>query len=68
MAAITYGNPARGEIAVRAPAVKKKGFWSRILTAMIEAQMRRAEREIAQHRHLFPADFQVRLSRPNRDA
>ena len=66
MAAITYGRSAGGEIAVRKPAVKKTGFWSRIWIAMIEAQMRRAEREIELHRHLLPDRFRLagRLGKP----
>jgi hypothetical protein len=68
MAAITYGTSARGEIAVRRPAAKKKGFWSRLFDAMVEAQMRKAQREIELHRHLLPAEFRVRMSRPNGDA
>jgi hypothetical protein len=33
----------------------KKGFWARVLDALIEARMRQAEREIRLHRHLVPA-------------
>lgn len=58
MAAVTYGAPARTDIAVRAKAAKKKGFWSRLWNAMIEAQMRKALREIELHRHMLPGEYE----------
>lgn len=70
MAAITYGTPTRTDIAVRATAARKKGFWSRVWNAMIEAQMRKAQREIELHRHLLPAEYELagdRLTRRTED-
>lgn len=59
MAAITYGAPARTDLAVRATAAKKQGFWSRFWNAMIQAQMRKAQREIELHRHLLPEGYEL---------
>ena len=33
-----------------------KGFFARVLDAMIESRMRQADREIRKHIHLVPAD------------
>ena len=61
MVAVTFGG-AR----VAAPAVadikageKAKGFFARLFDAIAEVQMKRAERELALHRHLLPRGFNV---------
>ena len=36
--------------------VSAKGLFSRIYTAIVEARMRAAMRELAMHRHLVPED------------
>jgi hypothetical protein len=60
MVAVTYG-VAR----VAAPAAetnagaKRKSLFTRVVDALAVSQMRRAEREIARHRHLLPHDFEL---------
>lgn len=53
MVAVTYGT---ARIAAASPAVKAqpkgKGFFARLMDAMIEARMRQAYRELALHQHL----------------
>jgi hypothetical protein len=53
--AITYDAVAAGIAA--SPA--RKSFLRRFLNAFVEARMRQAEREIALHRHLLPADYEL---------
>lgn len=62
MTAITYGatsatisTPAAAPVAP----VKTKSFWARAYDAFVEAQMRRAMREIRLYQHLLPADLEV---------
>jgi len=59
MVAVTYGG-AR----VAAPAVSEtkpgKGILARVFDAIAETQMKRAQRELALHRHLMPHDFEFR--------
>jgi len=52
---------------VAAPAVAKvksakkgKSFLVRVYDAIVESQMKRAERELALYRHLLPHDFDIR--------
>lgn len=60
MAAITYGAHAPVESAAkRESGVKSKGFWTRLYDGIVAARMRQAEREIALHRHLLPAEFEI---------
>ncbi len=61
MVAVTYG-VAR----VAAPAVadtkagkRSKSFFARVFDAIADSQMKRAERELARHRHLLPHDFEL---------
>ena len=80
MTTITYGaaTATRAAPAIPAAAPKRKSFLMRFYNmlvrlhhAMIEAQMRRAEREIRMHRHLLPADFELaahKLTRKNEDS
>lgn len=68
MAAITYGAHAPVHSAT-APAAKR-GWLTRALDALIQAQMRRAEREIRMYRHLLPEDLELagtRISYKNED-
>ncbi|MGE3145098.1 MAG: hypothetical protein AB7K35_05890 [Pseudorhodoplanes sp.] len=62
MTAITYGATgatiSTAAAAPAAPAVRK-GFWARAYEAFVEAQMRRAMREIKLHQHLLPADLEI---------
>lgn len=63
MVAVTYGSarvaaPAVAEAKVGNKAAKKgQGFFARLYDAIMEAQMKRAMREIALHRHLLPPGF-----------
>jgi len=80
MTTITYGaaTATRAAPAIPATAAKRKSllrrFYNRLVRfhdAMIQAQMRRVEREIRMHRHLLPADFDLagnKLTRKNEDS
>ena len=62
MTAITYGaTRATISTAAAAPAapVTRKGFWARVYDAFLQAQMRRAMREIKLYQHLLPAELEV---------
>ena len=54
MVAVTYGAAriAAASLAKKAQP-KGKGFFARLMDAMIEARMRQAYREIALHQHLM---------------
>jgi hypothetical protein len=55
MATLTYDlGVAAGTVKTAAPAAPQKGFWKRLLDALIEARMREAERQIRMHLHLIP--------------
>ena len=56
MVAVTYRHGLDKPAA--APARKRKGIFVRILNALQESQLRRAEREISLHRHLLPHDLE----------
>jgi hypothetical protein len=56
MATLTYDVGAAARAVETAAPATKKGFWARVLDAMIEARMRQAERQIRQHLHLVPED------------
>lgn len=72
MAAITYGAHApvhHGAVGVETTATGR-GLLARFWDALIEAQMKRAMREIRMHRHLLPADLEIagnRISYKNED-
>ncbi len=36
---------------------KSKGFWTRLYDAIVESQMKRAERELAYYSFLLPRDY-----------
>jgi hypothetical protein len=59
MTAVTYDlrNAAATAKAAAPAAPAKKGFWARVLDAMIESRMRQAEREIRMHGIAIPADW-----------
>jgi len=61
MAATTYGThaPLYDAVARSSKPANKKGFWHRFWLAVVDARMRQAEREIAMHRHLLPAEFEI---------
>jgi hypothetical protein len=59
MAAVTYGAHSAIETAKPAPKTKSKSMLMRFFDAIAEARMRQAEREIALHRHLLPAEFEI---------
>ena len=68
MVAVTYGRTVASPAAVAAP--KSKGFFARLLAALIEARMQAAYREIRLHRHLLPAELELkgdRLTRRNEE-
>lgn len=54
MTAVTIGSAA---IPAKA-ATPKKSFFARAWAAFVAGRMRQAEREIAMHQHLLPAQFQ----------
>lgn len=62
MAAITYGTALAGKAAIAAKPAKKtkteKGFWTRFYDRLVEAQMKRAQREIRMYAHLLPAGYE----------
>jgi high-affinity K+ transport system ATPase subunit B len=64
MVAITYGGArvAAPAVAGTKPAKKGKSFLARMFDAVADAQMKRAERELALHRHLLPHDFVLQRS------
>jgi hypothetical protein len=61
MVAVTFGGSriAAPAVADTRPARKRKGFFARAFDAICDAQMKRAERELALHRHLLPHDFKL---------
>ncbi|HEY0223552.1 MAG TPA: hypothetical protein VGC38_03480 [Pseudolabrys sp.] len=61
MVAVTFGGArvAAPAVAGSKPVKKRKGFFARMFDAICDAQMKRAEREFARHRHLLPADFEL---------
>lgn len=61
MTAITVGTATRTLQA--APAKVRKGFFARVWNAFVSNRMEQAEREIARHRHLLPAQFESAASR-----
>jgi hypothetical protein len=59
MVAVTYGvagTAAAGTSAART----SKGFFTVVLEAIAESQMKRAQRELAHYRHLLPHDSALR--------
>ena len=73
MTTITYGaaTATRTAPAVAPAAPKRRNFLARFYEALIQAQMRRVEREIRIYRHLLPADFELagnKLTRKNEDS
>ena len=61
MVAVTFGGArvaAPSAVGVK-PAKKGQSFLTRVYHAICEAQMKRAERELAMYRHLLPHNFQV---------
>jgi len=61
MVAVTYGGArTAAPAAVKAKTGKKgKSFLARVFDAVCDAQMKRAERELALHRHLLPHEFKL---------
>jgi hypothetical protein len=60
MVAVTYGGAGVADSAVAGSntGTKSKGFFARVLDAIVETQTKRAQREIMLHRHLLPPDFE----------
>jgi hypothetical protein len=69
MTAITVGSATATVQAAPAKAGKNtgKGLLARIWDAFIQSRMHQAEREIALHRHLLPAQFESAAERVARD-
>jgi hypothetical protein len=64
MVAVTFGGArvaAPSAVGVK-PAKKGQSFLARVYDAICEAQMKRAERELALHRHMLPPDFKLERS------
>jgi hypothetical protein len=64
MVAVTFGGArvaAPSAVGVK-PAKKGPSFLARVYHAICEAQMKRAERELALHRHMLPPDFKLERS------
>ncbi|MSO66501.1 MAG: hypothetical protein EXR03_01785 [Pseudolabrys sp.] len=61
MVAVTFGFARVAARAVAGTKTGKKGksFFARVYDAIIESQMKRAERDIALYRHLLPPDFEM---------
>jgi hypothetical protein len=61
MVAVTYGVARVGAPAAAETKTGKasKGFFWRVLDMIAASQLKRAEREIARHRHLLPPDFEL---------
>ena len=59
MVAVTFGGARAATPAAvyTKTATKGKGFFERVFDAIADAQMKRAERELALHRHLLPRGF-----------
>jgi hypothetical protein len=59
MVAVTFGGArvATPALAGTRPAKKGKSYLARVYDAICDAQMRRAERELALHRHMLPPGF-----------
>jgi len=59
MAAVTFGGArvATPASVASKTGTKGKSFLARVYDAICESQMKRAERELALHRHLLPPDF-----------
>ncbi len=64
MTAITVGS-ATGTLQ-GTPAKAQKTFFARAWNAFIKSRMLQAEREIALHRHLLPAQFESAATRVGR--
>jgi len=67
MTAVTVGSAAAFPAKAAAP---KQSFFARAWAAFVASRMRQAEREIAMHQHLLPAEFQragERLARNEKD-
>jgi hypothetical protein len=56
MATLTLRLPPAGAPVDNAPARPRAGFWRRWYDAIVEAQMRRAQAEVARHEHFIPRD------------
>ena len=69
MTAITVGSATATVQAAPVQAGKKigKGVFARAWDAFIKSRMQQAEREIALHRHLLPAQFESAAERVARD-
>jgi len=61
MVAVTFGGArvAAPAVAGAKPAKKGKGLFMRLFDAVCDAQMKKAEYQLAQHRHLLPPDFKL---------
>lgn len=59
MAAITYGAHAPVETSAKRSGAPAKGLLRRFYDAMIQARLAQAQRELALHRHLLPAEFEI---------
>ena len=62
MVAVTYG-VAGTAVADTSSTKKSKGFFTIVLEAIAESQMKRAERELDRYRHLLPHDFALQRDR-----
>ena len=71
MAAITYGShDTIAEKKVAKATANKPGVLSRFWSAVADARMRQAMREIRMHSHLLPAEYELsgnKLTRKNED-
>jgi hypothetical protein len=58
MTAMTVGSTAALSASRTAAAAPKQSLFARIFAAFVASRMRQAEREIALHQHLLPAQLQ----------
>jgi len=69
MVAVTYTREIASPVAVESP--KRKGFFARVMQALVASRMQAAEREIRLHRHLLPGQLESagdRLTQRNEEA
>lgn len=66
MVAATYGGARVADVAGIKAVKKGKGFFARLFDAIADTQMKRAERELALHRHLLPDGFELQRMQRSR--
>jgi hypothetical protein len=60
MVAVTYATASVAAPSVEGASKSKKGFFARLLAAIEQSQLQRAERDLARYYHLLPLDHELR--------